>query len=79
MAVVWMGLNWGLAASALVCWRLWEKCFLTPNTSGVPDGSSVLMLVCARLRHVTGTQWGNRKYMNMKHLKIAAEDTSVAG
>ena len=23
-----------------------------------PDGESALMLVCARLRHVTGTQWG---------------------
>ncbi len=24
-----------------------------------PDGDSALMLVCARLRHVAGTQWGN--------------------
>ncbi len=24
-----------------------------------PDGNSALMLVCARLRHVAGTQWGN--------------------
>ena len=31
-----------------------------------PDGNSALMLVCARLRHVAGTQWGNKKYMNMK-------------
>jgi len=29
-----------------------------------PDGNSALMLVCARLRHVAGTQWGNKKYMN---------------
>ena len=21
----------------MVCWRLWEKCFLRPNTSGVPS------------------------------------------
>ena len=35
------------------------------------------MLVCARLRHVAGTQWGNKKYMNMKHLKAAMEDTSA--
>jgi transposase-like protein len=34
-----------------------------------PDGNSALMLVCARLRHVAGTQWGNKKYMNMKHLE----------
>lgn len=39
-----------------------------------PDGNSALMLVCARLRHVAGTQWGNKKYMNMKHLDTAAHD-----
>ena len=36
-----------------------------------PDGNSALMLVCARLRHVAGTQWGSKKYMNMKHLEAA--------
>ena len=36
-----------------------------------PDGNSALMLVCARLRHVAGTQWGNKKYMNIKHLEVA--------
>ncbi len=44
-----------------------------------PDGNSALMLVCARLRHVAGTQWGNKKYMNMKHLEVSFEDPSVAG
>ena len=44
-----------------------------------PDGNSALMLVCARLRHVAGTQWGNKKYMNMKHLETAPEDASIAG
>ena len=34
-----------------------------------PDGNSALMLVCARLRHVAGTQWGCKKYMNMKYLE----------
>lgn len=34
-----------------------------------PDGNSALMLVCAWLRHVAGTQWGSKKYMNMKHLE----------
>ena len=37
------------------------------------------MLVCARLRHVVGTQWGNKKYMNMKYLEVTLEDTSIAG
>jgi transposase-like protein len=44
-----------------------------------PDGNSALMLVCARLRHVAGTQWGNKKYMNMRHLEASFEDPSVAG
>ena len=43
------------------------------------DGNSALMLVCARLRHVAGTQWGNKKYMNMKHLEAVMDDASIAG
>ena len=34
-----------------------------------PDGHSALMLVAARLRHVSTTSWGLRKYMNMELLK----------
>lgn len=33
-----------------------------------PDGNSALMLVCARLRHVAGSAWGEKRYMNMEHL-----------
>lgn len=33
-----------------------------------PDGNSALMLVCARLRHVAGTAWGTKRYMNMNRL-----------
>ena len=44
-----------------------------------PDGNSALMLVCARLRHVAGTQWGNKKYMNMKHLDAVASEDILAG
>ena len=47
-----------------------------------PDGQSALMLVCARLRHVAGTQWGAKLYMNMKHLdqmKSADEAAYIAG
>ena len=43
------------------------------------DGNSALMLVCARLCYVAGTQWGNKKYMNMMHLEVNEENTSVAG
>ena len=43
-----------------------------------PDGNSALMLVCARLRHVAGTQWGNKKYMNMKHLEALDAPADIA-
>lgn len=33
-----------------------------------PDGRSALMLVAARLRHVAGTHWGTRRYLNMQRL-----------
>jgi putative transposase len=33
-----------------------------------PDGKSALMLVSARLRHVAGTRWGLRRYLDMKRL-----------
>jgi transposase-like protein len=33
-----------------------------------PDGQSALMLVAARLRHVSGTRWGTRQYLNMERL-----------
>ncbi|MBR6123892.1 transposase, partial [Candidatus Saccharibacteria bacterium] len=29
---------------------------------------SALMLVCARLRHIATKEWGNKRYLNMKHL-----------
>lgn len=34
-----------------------------------PDGNSALMLAAARLRHIAGTKWGTRRYMNMDRLK----------
>ena len=52
---------------------------LTRVVGSFPDGNYALMLVCAQLRHVAGTQWGNKKYMNMKHLEAALEDVSIAG
>ncbi len=42
-----------------------------------PDGNSALMLVCARLRHVAGSQRGNKKYM--KHLEATMDDALIAG
>jgi len=34
-----------------------------------PDGHSALMLCAARLRHIAGTKWGNKKYLNMDELR----------
>jgi transposase-like protein len=38
-----------------------------------PDGHSALMLVSARLRHVAGTKWGMRRYLDMSRLREPAE------
>jgi transposase-like protein len=34
-----------------------------------PDGRSALMLVGARLRHIAGTKWGTRRYLDMDKLR----------
>ena len=33
-----------------------------------PDGQAAIMLVAARLRHVAGTKWGSRRYLDMNLL-----------
>jgi len=33
-----------------------------------PDGRSALMLVCARLRHVSSSSWGEKRYLSMSKL-----------
>jgi len=40
----------------------------TKVVGAFPDGHSALMLVAARLRHVSTTAWGTHKYMDMKLL-----------
>jgi transposase-like protein len=40
-----------------------------------PDGKSALMLVAARLRHVAGTRWGAKRYLQMNRL---AEVVAIA-
>lgn len=42
-----------------------------------PDGSSALMLVSARLRHVAATKWGLKRYMDMGKLKVQAGPTAA--
>jgi putative transposase len=34
-----------------------------------PDGHAALMLVAARLRHVSGSKWGTRRYLDMTLLR----------
>jgi transposase-like protein len=40
----------------------------TKVVGAFPDGRSALMLCSARLRHVAGTRWGTRKYLDMARL-----------
>jgi len=41
-----------------------------------PDGESALMLVAARLRYVSSTSWGSKRYLNMDHLKDSILETA---
>lgn len=43
-----------------------------------PDGQSCLNLAAARLRHIAGTHWSTRKYMNMAPLRAAKNETHGA-
>ena len=40
----------------------------TKVVGAFPDGKSCLNLAAARLRHVAGTEWSTRRYMNMQPL-----------
>jgi len=39
-----------------------------------PDGESALMLVSARLRHISGTKWSSRRYLDLELLKEVDEE-----
>jgi len=41
-----------------------------------PDGRAALMLAAARLRYVSGSRWGTRRYMDMNRLKEIEETES---
>jgi transposase-like protein len=41
-----------------------------------PDGQSALNLATARLRHIAGTKWSTKRYLNMKLLKQQEMDQS---
>jgi transposase-like protein len=44
----------------------------TRAVGAFPDGKSALMLAAARLRHVAGTNWGMRRYLDMNRLSEAS-------
>ena len=41
----------------------------TKVVGAFPDGNSALMLVAARLRHISATKWGTKKYLDMDRLR----------
>lgn len=43
-----------------------------------PDGNSALMLVAARLRHIAGTRWSTKRYLNMDLLKEQEMEKQMA-
>lgn len=43
-----------------------------------PDGNSALMLAAARLRHVVGTHWGVKRYLNMKRLHDQDQEAKLS-
>jgi len=48
----------------------------TRAVGAFPDGQSALMLVAARLRHVAGTHWGTKRYMDMR--RLTEQDSEAA-
>ena len=42
-----------------------------------PDGHSALMLVAARLRHIAGTKWGTKKYVDTGLLNDSRKERTV--
>lgn len=51
----------------------------TKVVGSFPDGNSALMLVAARLRHVTETKWGLRRYLHMNRLKELDKQSQQSG
>ena len=43
-----------------------------------PDGRSALMLVAARLRHIAGTRWGTKRYLDLDRLREQEQEAQIA-
>ena len=50
----------------------------TRSIGAFPDGNSALMLVCTRLRYVASNDWGQKRYLNMKHLYDLETENQLA-
>lgn len=50
----------------------------TRSIGAFPDDNSALMLVCARLRYVASNDWGQKRYLNMKHLYDLETENQLA-
>jgi len=59
-------------------WILREVRRRTRVVGAFPDGNSALMLVAARLRHIAGTKWGTRRYLNMNLIKEMEAEKEIA-
>ena len=55
--------------------EIWRR---TRVVGAFPDGQSCLNLAAARLRHIAGTQWSTRKYINMALLQAPQTETHGA-
>ena len=56
-----------------------ELRWLTRVVGNFPDGQSAMMLVVARLRHLAGTPWGTRQYMDMERLQEQEQEEQTVG
>lgn len=62
--------HWRMIRSNNILERLMREIRRRTRVVGsFPDGRSALMLVAARLRHVAGGKWGERRYLDMDRLR----------
>ena len=51
-------------------WELRQDTAVIRRVVGAfPDGNSAINLAATRLRHITGTRWSTKRYLNMELLR----------
>jgi len=58
-----------LPTSELYTLWAWQERWRGRVVVAFPDGQSVLNLTAARLRHIAGTAWSTKRYLNIESLK----------